>query len=154
MIGAMLTLRACRSAYDTLNRKDVAALLRHYADDAVFEFPGRSPLGGRHEGKAEIAGFFRTWFDRMETVHFTVKHVAVANPWALGGTNTAMAEWVLDATIHGGAAFHAEGVTVFDLRGGKVARARDYLSDPGAIEEAWQLVDAAAAPATPMAAVR
>jgi len=65
----------------------------------------------------------------MESLELTVRGVGVTDPWAFGLTNTVMVEWAADETSHDGVAVHSEGVTVYDVRRGKVVRARNYLFD-------------------------
>ena len=63
-----------------MSRKDLAATMRSFADDAVFELAGHTELSGRYVGKAAIEGLFRRIFDGLEVIRFRVRHVALANP--------------------------------------------------------------------------
>ena len=123
--------------FEALNRKDLGATMGAWADDAVFEFPGHSSISGRFVGKAAIETWWRRWFARMETVHFAVRHVALANPLALTFANTVFIEWVADVTTVDGLPAHAEAVTVMRMRRGKVVAARDYFLDPGVEDAVW-----------------
>jgi ketosteroid isomerase-like protein len=141
MIGAVLAKRATRSAFATLNQKDLDGVMRAWADDGVFEFPGRLPVSGKYEGKQAIESFFRTWFDKMATIRFSVKHVAVERIFALGATNAVTAEWDVVETDQQGRTYHVSGVTVLQARGGKLVRVRDYIFDLAPLEEAWGTVE-------------
>lgn len=137
MIGAVLAKRATRSGFAKLNRKDLDGIMQGWVDDAVFEFPGRTPVSGTFEGKQAIESFFRTWFDKMATIQFSVKRVAVDRIFAMGATNAVIAEWDLVETDREGRTYHESGVTVTQVRGGKSIRAREYIFDLAPVEEAW-----------------
>jgi hypothetical protein len=119
--------------------------MRAWADDGVFEFPGHSALSGRHEGKAAIEAFWDRVFARMEIFDIRPVHIALARPYALGTSNTAIIEWVVDETAYDGTRIHLEGVAVIEGRGRRVVHARDYIFDPSPLEIMW-------GPQTPAAA--
>ena len=96
--------------FGALNRKDLTAHMRGWAEDAVFEFPGHSTISGRFVGKPAIEAWWRRWFARMDTVRFVVRRVALANPFMLNLANTVFVEWVADVTTVDGIAAHAEAV--------------------------------------------
>jgi len=58
VIGAFLNRVAIRQGSAALRRKDLPAVMRAWADDGVFEFPGHPGKPGRHEGKAAIQAFW------------------------------------------------------------------------------------------------
>jgi ketosteroid isomerase-like protein len=58
MIGAFLFRAGITQAFAALRRKDLSAAMKGWADDGVFELPGRSPMSGRYEGKAAIRAFW------------------------------------------------------------------------------------------------
>ncbi len=123
--------------FAALNRRDLAAQMRGWADDAVFEFPGRSAISGRFEGKPAIEAWWRRWFERMATVRFAVRRVGLANPFTFNLANTVFVEWVADVTTVDGISAHAEAVSVMRVRRGKVVFARDYFLDPTIEEMVW-----------------
>ncbi len=137
MIGALLIKRGVRRSFDLMNQKDLAELMRWWAEDGVLEFPGQTQVSGRYEGKQAIAGFFRRMFGRMAAIHFSVKRVMVTHPFALGLTNSAMCEWALDETSHDGVSTHTEGVTILEFRRGRGVAARDYIFDTTPLEVMW-----------------
>jgi ketosteroid isomerase-like protein len=129
MIGALFTRWVFCRAGEALSRRDIDYLMRFWADDGVFEFGGTSDMAGRRVGKAEIRSWFERWFARMDRLEMRIGRVAVARPWALGLTNTVMAEFTVEETSHDGVTVHAEGVSVYDVQRGRIVRARDYLFD-------------------------
>lgn len=40
MVGALLAKRKTLAAFDALNRHDLEALIRNYADNVIFVYPG------------------------------------------------------------------------------------------------------------------
>lgn len=120
-----------------INRKDLDAWMRAWADDAVFDFPGQSPISGHFVGKQEIAAWWRRWFDRMEEVRFTPRHVAFANPLGFSVANTVFTELTVDVRTTDGLTAHALMVNVSRVRGGKIVEARDYFFDPAVEEAVW-----------------
>jgi ketosteroid isomerase-like protein len=108
---------------------------RDLDDAAVYEFPGRSALPRRYEGREAIEGFFRQVFGRYETFNIRPKRIALTRPYAFGATNTALVEWVLDGVTPDGLTPHFEGVAVLQLRRGKLVHGRDYFFDPSLLEQ-------------------
>jgi ketosteroid isomerase-like protein len=131
--------------YEALNRRDLTAIMDMWADDAVFEFPGKTPVSGRFVGKPAIEAWWRRWVERYASVHFTVKHVAFGNPLALTVANTLFVEWDVEVTTRDGISAQASAVSFSQLRHGKVIHARDYFFDPTALERIWGRVDEAPA---------
>lgn len=137
MIGAFLLRAGINRSFAALRRKDLSAVMNGWADDGVFEVPGRSARSGRYEGKAAISGFWERLFARMETFDIRVVHIAVARPYAFGPSNTAVVEWAVDEAAHDGTRIHLDGVSVIEVRGRHVVHARDYLFDPSPLEVMW-----------------
>lgn len=46
-----------RSLVDAFTRGDLATVATYFADDAVWDLPGRSAVAGSYEGPEEIVGF-------------------------------------------------------------------------------------------------
>lgn len=123
--------------FEAVSRKDLAAVMRGWAEDGVLEFPPGSTLGGRYEGKPAIEGFFRRWFERMASIRVTVRHVAFANPVALTLGTTMFVEFETDQRTTDGLTLHTEVVGVYRLRRGKLVSYREYILDPRAAAEVW-----------------
>lgn len=115
------------------NRLDVAAIVGMWNEDAVFEFPGKTPVSGRFEGRAAIDAWWRRWVARYARVRFTVKHVGVVSL----RPRVTMIAWDFDGTTSDGIRLETSGVTIARARGGKISYAKDYLIDPTALEQVW-----------------
>jgi len=154
VIGAWLAIRGVRRTYEHLNRRDLDAFLAAWADDATFDFPGDVWASGRFAGKPALRGWFERFLATFPGLRFTLLHVAVARPWTLGAANEALVEWEIDLENRAGERNHNRGVTSIEVRGGKVAAARDFLFDTGPrFRRIWgeppAALDPGAAAATP-----
>jgi len=137
MIGAVIAKRMTRSAFDTLNRHDLAKSMAGWAEDATWIFPSNVPISGEAKGRKAIEAGFAKWMERFPKINFTVKEVFVSNIFALGATNNIAAEWDVVETDREGKEFHNSGVTIIRVKGGKVVSMRDYISNNDILKEAW-----------------
>ena len=137
MIGAIIAKRMTRSAFDTLNRHDLAKSIAGFAEDATWTFPGNTPISGEMKGKEAIEAAFTKWMERFPKINFTVKDVFVSNIFALGATNNITAEWDVVETDQEGKEFYNSGVTTIRVKGGKVVSMCDYIFNTDILKEAW-----------------
>ena len=72
----------------TVERKDIEALTKIWADDVTLTFMGQPPI----VGKPAVEAWYRSWFDVLAEVHETPKNFSFARPYALGFTNTVLWE--------------------------------------------------------------
>jgi hypothetical protein len=73
----------------------------------------------------------------METFDIRPVHVAVAQPYSFGPSNTALVERVADEAAHDGTRIHLEGVAVIEIRRRRVVHIRDYIFDSSPLEVMW-----------------
>lgn len=137
MIGALIMRWKVPRVFAAMRRMDVQAVCRDMSDDVVFEFPGQSTMSGRYEGSKAFEGFWRRVFDRYQKFDIRPRRIALVHPYALGASNIALAEWVMDGVTRDGLTVHLEGVAVIEVRRGKMAHARDYIFDPSLLEPIW-----------------
>jgi len=137
MIGAMIAKRMTRSAFDAINRHDLAKSMAGVAEDATWIFPGNIPISGETKGKKAMEAAFVKWMERFPKINFVVKEVFVSNIFALGATNNIAAEWDIVETDHEGKEFRNSGVTIIRIKGGKLVSMRDYLSNTDILKESW-----------------
>jgi ketosteroid isomerase-like protein len=133
--------------FEAVNQKDLVRVMRGWAQDGVLEFPGHSTLSGRYEGKAAIEGFFRRWFDRMETIHLTVRRVGFSSP-ALTYNGTMYVEFETDQTTNEGTSFHTDVIGVYRMRRGKLVTYREFLFDLEGADAIWGPADETRQPAS------
>jgi ketosteroid isomerase-like protein len=115
------------------NRLDVAAIMAMWNDDAVFEFPGRSAVSGRFQGRDALEAWWRRWVARYARARFTVRHVGIVSLWP----RVTLIAWDFEGTTDDGIRVETSGVTLARARGGKISYAKDYLIDPRALEAVW-----------------
>ncbi len=136
-----------------IRRKDQQAVCRAMSDDAVFEFPGRSTLSGRYEGREAIEGFWHRAFERYRTFNMRPTRIALVHPYAFGATNVGLVEWVMDGVTYDGLTPHFEGVAVIEIQRGKMVHGRDYFLDPELLDPVWGCREEHASAATGGAAI-
>jgi ketosteroid isomerase-like protein len=127
---------------DAMSRKDLAAMMRPWADDGVFELAGHTELSGRYEGKAAIEGLFRRIFERLEVIRLTVKHVALVNPVGFTYNNTVFVESEVEQTSTDGVTILDQRIAVYEYRHGKLVSVREWAFDPTIIEAIWPHAEA------------
>jgi ketosteroid isomerase-like protein len=137
MLGAVLAKRAVARGFAAIDRRDLDTILGMSHEDSIFEFPGRTVMGGRFQGREEIGAWYQRWFDRMPQIHFTLRHVSVDRIFALGATNAVHVEWDLDETDREGHAYHLTGVTAMEVEGGKVRRSKEYVFEQDLLASIW-----------------
>lgn len=137
MIGAIITKQQIRKAFATVGRHDLDAVMRLYTESAVLEMPTKTVMGGRHQGEEAIRAWFTRWFERMPKIQFTVTHILLENPLAMGASNVAHVEWLLDQTDRDGNTYHLTGFTTYRIEGGKAAYQKHYIFEQDVVEEIW-----------------
>ncbi len=137
MIGAIIVKSKVRSAFASLNRRDLPAFLSGWAEDATFIYPGNISVSGKMQGKKTIQEWFEKYLDQFPTLKFTLRSVSVQNIFAFGGTNVVAVEWDINLTNREGRDFQNSGVTIINVRKGRVILVRDYIFDTEGLKKAW-----------------
>ena len=127
MIGAIIAKRNVKAGLEALNRRDVSSFLSSWAEDAVWSYPGDSPVSGRFIGKKAIRGWFENLLRQMPQLKFTVHSVCVSNVFDLVGNNTAAAHWEVDFTNRDGYRLQYSGVAILTIKKGKVVEGQDFI---------------------------
>ena len=74
-----LTRELVDAVGDAFNANDIDAVMKHFADDAVFDHAvGPEPHGVRFEGAQTIRGVFSGLFDKVENVHWETLDCAIS----------------------------------------------------------------------------
>ena len=137
MIGAIIVKSKVRSAFASLNRRDLPGFLSGWAEDATFIYPGNISVSGKMEGKKTIEGWFRKYLEQFPTLKFTLRSVSVQNIFAFGGTNEVTVDWDLNLTNREGKDFQNSGATTINVKKGRVVLVRDYIFDTEVLKKAW-----------------
>ena len=131
MIGALIARKALAKAFDALNRHDLPQFMSAWRDDGVFIYPGAIRESGTFRGKAEVAGWFRGFFEQFPSIRFEIHDLCVRNMFDLAGTNVLTVHWTIHLTNREGRVGENTGVTVVNIAGGKVFLVKDYIFDLG-----------------------
>ena len=119
-----------RRTYEAFARHDVAALGDLFADDVVWQVPGRSALSGVFRGQDEVFAYFRRLREmsgdtfKAESRDFTASDEHVVSLEHLTAERD-------------GKTLDLELALVVRVRNGQIAEARDFFSDPNAWDEFW-----------------
>ncbi len=131
MIGAIMAKKAIAGAFEALNQHDLAKFMSAWRDDGVFIYPGEISESGTFEGKDAVEHWFRNFFDKYPKIQFDIQDICVRNIFALTGTNTVSVHWNIQLTNRDGRVGKNSGVTVINIKGGKVFLVRDFIFDLG-----------------------
>ena len=127
MIGAILAKKLANNSFEAFNRGDIEKLMASWSEDAIYTFPGKTPISGETKGKEAIEAVHAKMLELFPQIHFTVKEVFVSNIFAMGSTNNIAVEYELTYTNHEGQKCHNSGVTIVRLKGGKVVESKEYV---------------------------
>ena len=109
--------RALIDAYnEAWNRQDLDAVASMHTDDVVFE---NHTAGERAEGSAAVRAHIGGIFERWPSLRFEGRRLYTAPDFVVS-------EWTARATRADGATIEWDGVDVFPLRDGRIARKDVY----------------------------
>jgi len=131
MIGALVARKALVGAFDALNRHDLPKFMSAWRDDGVFVYPGEIPESGTFQGKSAVEGWFRHFFEQFPEIRFDIQDLCVRNIFDLSGTNVVAVHWSIQLSNREGRAGQNSGVTVVNIRRGKVFLVKDFIFDLG-----------------------
>jgi len=142
MIGAIIAKQKMSSAFDALNNRDLKAFLAAWRDDCTFIYPGDLPISGKMEGKPAIEKWFKSFLDQFPKIKFILKNVCVDNVFDFMGTNTVAAHWDIEYTNKDGKEIQNSGVSIINIKFGKVELVTDYYFDTGdKFKAAWGITE-------------
>jgi ketosteroid isomerase-like protein len=131
MIGALVARKALAGAFDALNRHDLPTFMSAWRDDGVFVYPGEIPESGTFQGRSAVEGWFHHFFEQFPRIAFDIQNLCVRNIFDLSGTNVVAVHWNLQLTNREGREGQNSGVTVVNIKRGKVFLVKDFLFDLG-----------------------
>ena len=99
------------------NAQDLDLIMPTYADDIVFQnhTAGEAPVAGAEAVRAHLAGIFERWPD----LRFSSRRLYVTEA-------VCVSEWTATATTPDGRRIEWDGVDVFPIRDGRIARKDVY----------------------------
>jgi ketosteroid isomerase-like protein len=111
--AAIAMLRDIAAAFD---RHDLDGIMRHFADDAVFDSPrGPDRHGTRFEGAAAVREAFAARFAGIPDVRYREDEHFVDG-------DRGASEWTLSGTTTDGQRIEVRGCDLWVMRDGKIAR--------------------------------
>jgi uncharacterized protein (TIGR02246 family) len=115
----MTEVRSLIDAYnDAWNRQDLDAIMSMHTDDTVFQ---NHTAGERAEGIDAVRAHIGGILERNPTLRFAGRRLYVADDFAVS-------EWTATVQRDDGTTAEWDGVDVFPIRGGKIARKDVYSS--------------------------
>jgi ketosteroid isomerase-like protein len=116
-MNAIDMLRDIATGFDT---HDLDRILRHFADDAVFESPrGPDPWGQRFEGIAAIRDAFAGRFSGIPDVRYQEDEHFVSG-------DRGASEWTLRGTTVDGQRLEIRGCDLWTFRDGQIVKKDSY----------------------------
>jgi ketosteroid isomerase-like protein len=139
MIGAILAKRSVPGWFDAMNRHDLDALLKDYAEDVVMVYPGDvEGVSGTTTGKPALRDWYQRYFDQFPVVDQRVRHIAVSNIFDMVGNNVTAVDWEVDVVNRGGLEVHNGGVSIITSRLGKATDVAVFMAVTGdKVRQAW-----------------
>ena len=127
MIGAIMTKRAVRSAFDALNKGDVEKMLNHWKEDCSFFYPGKVKAGGLYNGKMEFKNWLEEFFRQFPQRKYTLNYIGVDNIFDMFGNNTVLVYFDLELINKDGMKATNSGVSVITIMGAKAVKEEIFL---------------------------
>lgn len=127
-MSARASVQTVERLYAAFGRGDFSTLLNGFSAEVDWDVPGPAsvPICGRRHGREQVAQFFRTLGDTLETQQFEPqKFIAQRDDVVVLGHERHRVK----AT---GRTVEADWVQVFTIRNGVVVRYREYIDT-----EAW-----------------
>ncbi len=118
-----LTAEDLAATFDAFNRHDVDAVMKVFADDAVFYTVGGAEVyGNKVEGKEAIATAFSAVWAGMKDAHWDHHSHFVHG-------DRAVSEWTFTGTNAEGQRVEAQGADLFTVRDGKIIVKQAFRKD-------------------------
>jgi ketosteroid isomerase-like protein len=120
-----------RRALQAFAARDLETMSREMTDDVVWVTPGRSPIAGEFRGRAAVLRYLRL------AIELTADTVSLDLVALLTGGRDHVAIVVDVAEERRGRSLRQRVVQLYQLRDGRIAERRIFLSDQAAWDEFW-----------------
>ncbi len=131
-------LRMIQEVTAAFDRHDLDGILRHFADDAVFEGPrGKEPWGSRFVGKDAIREAFAGRFAGIPDIRYQDDAHFVDG-------DRGSSEWTLSGTSTTGERIEVRGCDLWTFRDGQIVKKDSF----------WKISNDGLEPASPIATER
>lgn len=129
MIASWIVKRMVRSGMKMMNEDDfdVDALVKQWADDAVYDVGSELGIGETIKGKKAIAEWFQRWKKEFPKRKFDVKSICFS-AWPLMPRYVMTVQWSLTETDSQGKEYTWDGVSVLRMKNFKTVRGTEHIS--------------------------
>jgi ketosteroid isomerase-like protein len=117
-VPELIPKKAAEIIFNTMNTRNLDRLHEILDPEAVFYFPGTKPLNG----PSKIEGFLKILFRSYPRLEFTTGRV-------IAEANRAAVEWTNEGEDRKGTPYTNAGVTVVELRNGRIVYMSDTFKD-------------------------
>ena len=107
-----------RAFFETFNQRDLDKMDSLFSPDAQFYFPKTQPL----IGKKRILKFFNVLFRQYPRLNFDIQRIIIED-------QQAAIHWTNQGKTRRNAPYENEGVTIMELRDGKIIFISDFFKD-------------------------
>jgi ketosteroid isomerase-like protein len=132
-IASMVAAKKVRAAWTTMSRShiDTGALLKDWADDAVWDGTSELSVGQTIKGKKAIADWFHRWEQEFPQRKLVEKNVCMRGTFWPSRNNVIMVDWTCRETDKQGREYTYDGVTALHMQDMKIVKVTEYLSFAG-----------------------
>jgi ketosteroid isomerase-like protein len=125
--------KKAQEAWATMSQShiDTDALLKDWADDAVWDGTSELSVGQTIRGKKAIADWFQRWEQEFPKRKLAEKNVCMEGTALPSRNNVLMVDWTCTETDKQGREYTYDGVTVLHMEGMKIVKATEYISFAG-----------------------
>jgi hypothetical protein len=129
MIASWIVKRMVRSGMNMMNEDDfdVDALVKQWADDAVYDVGSELGVGETIKGKKAIAEWFERWKKEFPKRKFDVKSICFS-AWPLMPRYVMTVQWSLTETDSQGKEYTWDGVSILRMKNFKTVRGTEHIS--------------------------
>jgi len=133
MIMSMLAKRMMRASFEIMSRDhiDTDALLKDWADDAVWDVPSELGVGQTIKGKKAIADWFHRWEQEFPKRKMVLRNVCMKGTCLVSPNNVEMVDWTCLETDKQGREYRYDGATTIVIKNMKAARLTEHISFAG-----------------------
>lgn len=137
MLGAVIMKLKAGSGFKHLNNRDLSSFMRDWDDNAIFEYPGDISMSGKHHGVENIKKWWEKFFVQFPKSRFTCNKILIKNCFALGPSNEIALDWSVVTVNKEQKKFTNTGVSLIQIRRGKIVYFKDYFFSTNNLSEAW-----------------
>jgi len=132
-LESMMVKRIVRSGWAMMSQDhiDTDALLKGWADDAVWDGTSELGVGQTLKGKKAIGDWFHRWEQEFPKRKLVANNVCMKGTCLPSPNNVTMVDWTCWETDKQGREYRYDGVTVIHTRNMKAVKVTEHISFAG-----------------------